>query len=115
MKRVIGVFLGHRDLLEPRVMQEFLVLLVHLDPLVLLDYLVPRVLKVPKDPVVLRVRRVIVAYLVHLALQALQVRLSSHCQSSHPRRQEDLLTICYLMLVIIFWIIPMAWRRSLVP
>lgn len=71
---MIEVFLARRDPLEPRVMQEFLVLLVHLDPLVLLDYLVPRVPKVPKDPVALLVRRVTVAYLVHLVLQGLQVR-----------------------------------------
>lgn len=74
MKRVIGVFLVHRGLLEPKVMQEFLVLLVHSDPLVLLVYLVPKVQKVPKDPVVLLAKRVTVVYLAHLVLQVLQVK-----------------------------------------
>lgn len=79
----------HRELLEPRVMEVFLVVLVPMVLLALLACPALKVLKVQRVHLVHQVRREIPVCLVLLVHRVHLEKSSSHCLSNHQRRLAD--------------------------
>lgn len=110
-KRETEVCPDPKVLLVARAMVVSLELLVLSAPLVPLVCLVLKVLREPRGQLALLVQKETLVQLVLLVLLAHQVKLSSLCPSSHPRRPSAPVT-CSQMRLLPSWTTAREWRTS---